>query len=70
MHTEGPYWETDVQLINWPFLGTNSINCECLGMCALTERFGVQEPKKMRPLMRVGREPKQDITDWPLENIL
>jgi len=40
------------------------------GMCALTERFGAQEPKKMRPLMRVGREPKQDITDWPLENIL
>ena len=33
------------------------------GMCALTERFGAQEPKKMRPLMRVGREPKQDITD-------
>jgi hypothetical protein len=23
------------------------------GMCALTERFGAQEPKKMRPLMRV-----------------
>lgn len=30
-----------------------------VGLCALTKRFEAQEPKKMRPLMRVGREPKQ-----------